>query len=77
MKIMILSVWAAYGLEFGSGIGLSVLSLCHSLVRVLAFLNLAYTSKPALPPSVCSGFGGFDRALDLTIVCSTSQVICA
>ena len=23
-------------------------------------------------PSICSGFEGFDRALDLTIVCSTS-----
>ena len=87
MKIMILSVWAAYGLEFGVQIKTDKPKLRHSLVRVLAFLNLAYTSmffqleltwflKPALLPSICSGFRGFDRALDLTIVCLTSQVIC-
>ena len=39
------------------------------------FSELNWYLKPALLLSICSGLGGFHRALDLTIAGSTSQDI--
>ena len=50
-------------------------SLFKSSLHEYVLSELNWLLKLALLPSVCSGFGGFDRALGLTIVCSTSQVI--
>ena len=74
---------AAYGLEFRVLIKTdkptplygACFVLSKSSLHEYVFSELNWFLKLALLPSICSGFGGFDRALDLTIICSTSQVI--
>ena len=77
-------IWADCGLEFGVLIKTdkptplpgAVFSLLKFSVNEYVFSEFNWFFKPVLLPNICSGFGGFNRALDLsgTIVCYTSQV---
>ena len=87
MKITIFLIWAVCRLEFGLQIKtdkpMPLPGACLSPFKsslheyVFFFSELYWFLKPAQLPSICSGFEGFGRALDFTIVCSASQVICA